>query len=378
MTAYYNEIDPYSAQWLRNLIAAGHVAPGDVDERSIEDICPDDLRPYTQCHFFAGIGIWSYALRRNGWADDRPIWTGSCPCQPFSSAGKNGGFADERHLWPAWFHLISQLNPAIVLGEQVASKDGLGWVDLVSTDMEGAGYAFGASDLCAAGFSGTHIRQRLYLVGVADAAHVGFDRGGNAGASGRAQYPDSGSNVRLADTYGGEREQQSRWSGLPELQREAHGAAGIEQRSVDIDTGNVRLADAGSAASPPGPVGGEAQQRQRGGAPDRDCSATGNVEYPNQPGQHERPPSGEQPVRDQRDQGLAVRDPGAIDGHWRNVDWLLCRNPTGEPSWRPVEPGSFPLAHASPARMGRLRAYGNGLDAETATGFIAAVMDCLP
>ncbi len=86
--AYYNEIDPYAAQWLRNLIAAGHIAPGDVDERSIEDVHPDDLKHYTQCHFFAGIGVWSLALRRAGWPDDRPVWTGSCPCQPFSAAGK--------------------------------------------------------------------------------------------------------------------------------------------------------------------------------------------------------------------------------------------------------------------------------------------------
>lgn len=46
MSAYYNEIEPFAAAWLRNLIAAGHIAPGDVDERSIEDVRPDDLRAY--------------------------------------------------------------------------------------------------------------------------------------------------------------------------------------------------------------------------------------------------------------------------------------------------------------------------------------------
>jgi hypothetical protein len=109
--SYYNEIDPYCAQWLRNLIGAGHIADGDVDERSIEDVRPDDVRGYTQCHFFAGVGVWSYALRLAGWPDDRPVWTGSCPCQPFSQAGKGAGFADERHLWPAWFHLIRECRP---------------------------------------------------------------------------------------------------------------------------------------------------------------------------------------------------------------------------------------------------------------------------
>lgn len=108
MASYYNEIDPYAAQWLRNLIAAGHIAPGDVDERSIEDVRPSDLAGYTQCHFFAGIGVWSLALRRAGWADRQRAWTGSCPCQPFSSAGAGAGFADERHLWPAFHHLIEQ------------------------------------------------------------------------------------------------------------------------------------------------------------------------------------------------------------------------------------------------------------------------------
>ncbi len=177
--AYYNEIDPAAAQWLRNLIDAGHIAPGHVDERSIEDVVPSDLHGYTQCHFFAGIGVWSYSLRRAGWPDSRPVWTGSCPCQPFSAAGKGAGFADDRHLWPAFNHLIKQCRPPIVFGEQVASSDGLAWIDLVLTDLEAQGYAAGAVDTCAAGFGAPHIRQRLYWVGHTNAAglegHTGDD-----------------------------------------------------------------------------------------------------------------------------------------------------------------------------------------------------------
>ena len=120
MAVYYNEIDKYAAQWLRNLIAAGHLPAGDVDERSIVDVRPADLKGYTQCHFFAGIGGWSYALRLAGWGDGRPVWTGSCPCQPFSVAGSGKARSDARHLWPAWFRLIKAVQPAIIFGEQVA------------------------------------------------------------------------------------------------------------------------------------------------------------------------------------------------------------------------------------------------------------------
>ncbi|EPG6694768.1 DNA cytosine methyltransferase [Pseudomonas aeruginosa] len=160
--AYYNEIDPYAAQWLRNLIAAGHIAPGDVDERSIEDVHPDDLKHYTQCHFFAGIGVWSLALRRAGWPDDRPVWTGSCPCQPFSAAGKGAGFDDERHLWPHWHWLIGERRPPVIFGEQVASKDAEPWLDLVQADMEGMAYAVGAVAFPSAGVGAPHIRDRTY------------------------------------------------------------------------------------------------------------------------------------------------------------------------------------------------------------------------
>jgi DNA (cytosine-5)-methyltransferase 1 len=183
MPAYYNEIDPKAAAWLRELIKQGHIADGVVDERSIVDVTPDELREFTQCHFFAGIAVWSYALRSAGWVDDRPVWTGSCPCQPFSAAGARGGFDDQRHLWPHWHHLISQCRPPVVFGEQVASKDGLGWLDLVHADMEATGYAFGAADLCAAGVGAPHIRQRLWFVGLADAADAGLQigRGGSGG-----------------------------------------------------------------------------------------------------------------------------------------------------------------------------------------------------
>jgi DNA (cytosine-5)-methyltransferase 1 len=177
VSAYYNEIDPYAAQWLRNLISAGHIAPGDVDERSITDVRPADLAGYTQCHFFAGIGGWSYALRLAGWPDDRPVWTGSCPCQPFSAAGKGKGFADARHLWPDFFRLIFERRPAVVFGEQVASPLGREWLAGVRNDLERTGYAVGAADLCAPCVGAPHPRRRLYFAGMAHAGGVGSQAG---------------------------------------------------------------------------------------------------------------------------------------------------------------------------------------------------------
>lgn len=163
MTAYalYNENDDHAADWLENLIKADLIAPGVVDRRSIEDLRGDDLRGFRQVHFFAGIGVWSFALRCAGVSDDTPLWTGSCPCQPFSAAGKGGGMDDERHLWPALFHLIRECRPDEFFGEQVASSDGLNWLDLVSSDLEAEAYAIGPVDTCSAGHGAPHIRQRL-------------------------------------------------------------------------------------------------------------------------------------------------------------------------------------------------------------------------
>jgi len=159
---YYNEHDPKAASWLRELINAELIPNGDVDERSIVEVQPNELRDYTQCHFFAGIGGWSLALELAGWPEDRPVWTGSCPCQPFSTAGKGLAQADERHLWPVFFDLIRQCRPEHVFGEQVASAIGKHWLDGVSSDLESEGYACGATVLGAHSVGAPHIRQRLY------------------------------------------------------------------------------------------------------------------------------------------------------------------------------------------------------------------------
>ncbi|MBU4682538.1 DNA cytosine methyltransferase [Cedecea davisae] len=344
--AYYNEIDPFAAQWLRNLIAGGHIAPGEVDERSIEDVTPNDLRGFTQCHFFAGIGVWSHSLRLAGWPDNKPVWTGSCPCQPFSAAGKGAGFADERHLWPAFNHLISECRPQHIFGEQVASGNANEWFDLVQTDLEGMGYAFGLTPFTAASIGAPHIRERAYWV-----AHTSGEYQSAAGdETGIAACLRSGSLNGLANA-GGER--FNRIDLL--LQREA------SRRSAEDMLETSRLSIAGRM----GNANLEGLERLIG-----NDSAEGW--------------KGE--ARSVAEAGLHSR-PLEVNGFWRDADWLFCR----DGQWRPVEPGTFPLvarfakslghgksslrAMAGRNRTGRLKGYGNAINAEAAKAFISAYME---
>lgn len=340
MAAYYNEIEPYAAQWLRNLIAAGHIAPGDVDERDIRDVRPDDLRGYKQCHFFAGLGGWSHALRLAEWPDARPIWTGSCPCQPFSAAGQGGGFDDERHLWPAFFHLIEQCRPDRVVGEQVASPGGLAWFDLVSDDLEAAGYAASAVDLCAAGVGSPHIRQRLYWVAdrnVAGHAQLLRERRRGVDFGRPKQRPQPGLEfsddfIGLADTATGGRR---------------------EQRSA-LEPGGFRHADGSSHA----PCGlGDAKR----------AGLALGVGIAGTDGRESGAVSGQAVVRTDLD---AAPWAGATHGFWGNPDWLFCR----DGKWRPVESGTFPLADGVPARVGKLRAYGNAIVPQVAAAFVRGLV----
>lgn len=165
--AYYNENNDAAADWLENLIAAGLIAPGFVDRRSITEVQADDLSGYTQHHFFAGIGGWSAALRLAGWPDERPVWTASCPCQPFSVAGKGAGTDDLRHLWPDLFRLWRAFRPAVGVGEQVAGKAGYGWFDGVRANLAHEGYASRAVDIPALAVDAPHERNRLYWVAIA-------------------------------------------------------------------------------------------------------------------------------------------------------------------------------------------------------------------
>ena len=390
MVAYYNEIDPYAAEWLRSLIRSGHIADGIVDERSISDVRPDELQEFTQCHFFAGIGVWSYALRSAGWEDDRPVWTGSCPCEPFSGAGNRKGMADKRHLWPHWFHLIEQCRPSTVFGEQVASKDGLGWIDLVQADMEGADYAIGAFDLCSAGFGAPHIRQRLWFVADTD------DTRRQGWISGRSdtERQDQHGHVGRDSTVVG-------MGNADDSGSQGSGETGVGQRmeqsgSQSTGTGTDRRVDdtIGDGRNARG-IGDHGRNVGEQSDPVIEDGRVGNAQHDGQSTITEPRGDDQDASDDAKEQIVSVQSEGAsitrddrscnggegggvaethaheTNGFWSDADWLLCR----DGKWRPVRPQSFPLVDGATARVGRLRAYGNAITAQVAQGLIESYME---
>ena len=372
---YYNELDRKKAAWLRELIKVNAIAKGEVDERSITDVQPGDLDGFDQCHFFAGIGIWSYALRCAGWPDEAQAWTGSCPCQPFSVAGKGEGTEDRRHLWPAWFRLIRERKPGVVFGEQVSSPDALAWLDIVFDDMEGSAYTIGAADLCAPGVGAPHIRNRTFFVGDAPDANGGGgiwskEEGTRPDGIRRRGSGESGTSCQLADTesgrFGIERDDSIQGnSGHVNGCSESNGMGnthetGSQRRSQRGSSGSKRAFGSASVA------GSMANAERKSG-----CS-----KYEQEPRIGSRRGSASIYVAGFGGSGEEYRR-GPVNGFWEDAVWIPCRSEREgeEGRYRPIESCSFPLAYGTPQRVGRLRGYGDGIVAPLAQAFIECYIE---
>lgn len=247
---YYSEWEEYPATWLENLIRAGLLPPGDVDRRSIEDVRPDDLKGYTSCHFFAGVGGWPLAARLAGWDDADPIWTGSCPCQDFSAAGEQKGFEGERDLWPVWDSLIEAVGPSNISGEQVERAIEFGWLDRMLSDLESKNYAGGPVVLPACSVGAPHRRYRLWFV-----AH----------RNGKGSLSSAQSGIRSAEERSGSWNEESE-----RLCGRGDGNSGMAHAESDTGRAESKILRGGYAASGSGsavPLGdayGQWQQQQGG------------------------------------------------------------------------------------------------------------------
>ena len=377
---YYNENDPKAAAWLQELINQKLIPEGHVDTRSITEVTPDDLRPYIQCHFFAGIGGWPYALQLAGVPATTRLWTGSCPCQPFSTAGKGLAQADERHLWPIFFDLIRQCRPQQVYGEQVASAIGHGWLDGISADLEAEGYACGATVLGAHSVSAPHQRQRLYWVahnasaGLEGATGTQLHRGGGGLAGLREAGTLAYSSTRLE-----ERKEQSARNERETFVRSGDaGRMDDTRRPSDERRGEPRWLnqDAAGPTSESGAVSRLVLSNSDRCSAGSSAATTAGHRYPTEPAGFWIDGMGHaSSVRQRGGSKDGSRESSEMSwtGHqtpWNDFRLVACRD--GKTRRVPTEPAFFPLAHGVPARVVRLRGYGNAIVPQCAQAFIRA------
>jgi len=354
MRTYYNEWDEPTAAWLRELGAGRHLPAGNIDTRSIRDVRPPDLDGYDQCHFFAGIGGWPLALRWAGLEDVSGIWTGSPPCQPFSVAGKGLAQSDERHLAPVWLDLVKECRPAMLFGEQVADAIGKGWLDDLFDALEREGYVCGAAVLPACSVGAPHIRKRLFFGAVrlehSNLQHIQSARN-SAGAS-HLGGPEQA--VWLADDYQNGCKPGRKVRSICAEHDAEHGST---ESGLAYSSGVRRIGrGTGKARDEPRSI------KRFDGFRDASRLAHSNDARPQ--GWAGMPERADEQLAGPRSLESGSADPD--NGFWSGADWLGCR----DGKFRPVEPGTQPLAHGLPARVGRLRGYGNAIVPQVAAAFI--------
>jgi DNA (cytosine-5)-methyltransferase 1 len=329
---YYNEYDPFAAAWLRELIKDGLIPDGVVDERSIADVAPEDLKGFTQCHFFCGIGGWSRALQIAGWSPDRPVWTGSPPCQPFSSAGNQKGKDDLRHLWPVFFNLIRECKPPTIFGEQVASAIRFGWLDDLQTDLEAEGYAAAAVVLPSGGIGAPHKRERLFFVADSPAAQ---DTRSQSGARRQEGTP--------AMVWRSWHRTRTRAIWTKQVSQERQGE---ERHGAEGGLWHSSVGDSQHTGSHGAKVGRSPAQASNDGQEGED--------FP------------------QQSEGTGRSEKSGDICFWENSTTIYCRDGKHRPI--PTEPALFPLAHGVSNRVGILRGAGNAIVPQAAAEIIKAYM----
>jgi len=387
---YYNEWDKNAAEWLRELIRMGEIPDGFVDDRSITEVKPDELNQYTQCHFFAGVAGWSEALRIARISPNRPLWTGSAPCQPFSVAGNKKGKADVRHLFPVWLNLILVCKPPVIFGEQVESAIAHGWLDDVYQGLEAEGYACGTAVLPACGVGAPHRRNRLFFV--ADSGHYGLTAtalGGSSptsagkqpeGSRGSGDAKGAGlpsfvsSDVANGSSIG--REHRPDVSGGNAA---ANGAEGRQLRPADVGEDGV-VADDGRVSEGRGETSNGAEGRRPCSEPSG-CGTSVNMAHLREPGCE-----GSERSRSSGAEGRPDGHASERRGSWDGFEWHLCADGRSRPVERAipclddglqgllVRGGNLAMRHLKPKKRGQsaLKAMATPSSPELAAEFIMA------
>lgn len=413
---YYNEWDAKTAAWLRELIRRGHLPDGIVDERSITEVAPEDLRGFRQWHFFAGIGGWPLALKLAGWPAYAPVCTGSPPCQPFSVAGKRGGRDDSRHRAPAFLDLIAELRPPAIFGEQVSAAIKELWLDALFVELEDEGYTCASAVLPACSVGAPHKRDRLFFgaIDLADLVSDGLERrlrgwadpewqtirrpagcGGAAGDLSNAEHlqrPHPASGLRGSRLVPGGREEEA----YPPAGHRGDGCMG-DAKGIRCNKRDENTRGGAERGRPEGMgeritchrssgimANGDDDRQQSGTRGGGRSGPSGSVDDAGRRGSSRQLPDTADGTGLSGIEGTVIGElsegygevyacsglPDQDHGAWSNADWLLCR----DGNFRPVESGTFPLANGVPARVVRLRGYGNAIVPQVAAQFIRNFM----
>ena len=136
------------------------------------------------------------------------LLTGGFPCQPFSTAGRKRGKADDRYLWPEMLRVISEARPNWVIGENVIGIAHMVLADC-ENDLEAENYEAVSLDIpaCAVGLS--TMERHIWIIAARRGKHM----------EGRSPQCLSGLKKTQPCFWGKNNQGIERFPGIPDLPR---------------------------------------------------------------------------------------------------------------------------------------------------------------
>ena len=206
-------------------------------------------------------------IKTFGYEGEAEIITAGLPCQPFSTAGRQKGTADDRHLWPFMLEIIKQKRPRFIVIENVPGLINLGY-DEVCVGLEAENYAASTLLFPACAVGAPHLRNRLFIIGVNVADTGCFGEGGEK----KSKWPSGDSSRRGGGIHAGstglyertvadpqcKRQQPSKHERRSRLEEELSARSGEDVADTDGKRGRCGDAsgqDASDAGQPPGRSG---------------------------------------------------------------------------------------------------------------------------